>query len=88
MVVADGARTAIVAHYRVLNRPTGRAGWLRLRGLDPSRTYRVSSWPEPAPTPIRRGGDDLMGAGLALAAPSAADGDFTARVFVLESEEA
>jgi hypothetical protein len=29
-----------------------------------------------------------MGAGLALAAPSAADGDFTARVFILESEEA
>ena len=43
----DGSR-AIVGYYQVLNRPVPTADHLRLRGLDPDRTYRVSGWPDVA----------------------------------------
>ena len=66
---------------------------LRLRGLDPAAAYRVSVWPvtddaiEHA-NALVRGGDDLMAAGLFLDAErwaAAHQGDFWARVFVLEA---
>jgi alpha-galactosidase len=93
MTVADDARTAVVAYYRILNRPNSGPERLRLRGLDPAASYRVSIWPggtaeEDAPAnPIVLGGDVLMAAGLVIEAVrmSATPGDFRARLFVLES---
>jgi alpha-galactosidase len=85
MVVSADARTAIVAHYRLLNRPVQSARLLRLRGLDPTRRYQISHWPAEGPPATLHGGDELMSAGLRLPTPAAADGDFTARIFVLES---
>jgi hypothetical protein len=66
---------------------------VRLRGLDPAASYRVSVWPatgDPieAMNAIVRGGDDLMNAGLLLATErhaAARRGDFWARLFVLEA---
>ena len=93
MCVAPDARRAIVGYYRELNRPYPGPRRLRLRGLDPAATYRVSVWPttgdviEKANTRVR-GGDDLMAAGLLLDAErwaAALQGDFWARLFVLEA---
>jgi alpha-galactosidase len=90
MVVAPDRRTAIVAHVRILERPVQPPDRLRLRGLDPLRTYRVERFP-PADRPdssrvVARGGDELIGVGLALE-PDDADagprGDFSARIWVL-----
>jgi alpha-galactosidase len=92
MCVAPDERRAIVGYYRELNRAYPGPRRLRLRGLDPALAYRVSVWPttgdgiEQANT-IVRGGDDLMAAGLILDAErwaAAHQGDFWARVFVLE----
>ena len=93
MCVANGRRSAIVGLYRVLNRPVPGPDRLRLRGLDPEAQYRVSLWPSlrdglERRNAIVRGGDDLMSAGLLLAADrdeAAAWGDFWARLFVLEA---
>jgi alpha-galactosidase len=95
MAVSDDARRAVVGWYQVLNRPGPGPGRLRLRGLDPAATYRVSTWPNADDGPGRantgeRGGDELIQAGLALGlerAEAAGWGDFQARVFVLEAVE-
>jgi alpha-galactosidase len=92
MVASDDGRQAIVAYYRVLNHADRGPDYLRLRGLDRAATYRVTTWPQAAAesddTATHRGGDELMNAGLVLDAdkPSgAAEGDFWARLFVLEA---
>jgi alpha-galactosidase len=95
MAVSDDARRAVVGWYQVLNRPAPGPGRLRLRGLDPSTPYRVSTWPERDDGVARansgeRGGDELMTAGLFLGldrAEAAGQGDFRARLFVLEAGE-
>jgi alpha-galactosidase len=93
MVVAEDRRTAIAARYQELNRPVPGPDRLRLRGLDPRLSYRISLWPEPLDGSVLddvpvRGGDELMAAGL-VPAPSIRDagglGDFSARLFVLEA---
>jgi alpha-galactosidase len=95
MSVADDARTAVVGHYSILNRPNSGPRRLKLRGLDPAASYRVSIWTaaaaagdrEDPPTSIVLGGDVLMAAGLVLEGVrmSSTQGDFRARVYVLES---
>jgi hypothetical protein len=93
MSVADDARTAVVGHYSILNSPNHGPRRLKLRGLDPTVTYRVSVWSAAAeadasaPRPIVVGGDVLMAAGLAIESErmSATRGDFRARLYVLES---
>jgi alpha-galactosidase len=93
MAVGDDARTAIVGHYSILNSPNHGPRRLKLRGLDPTVTYRASVWSATteddasAPRPIVVGGDVLMAAGLAIESErmSATRGDFRARLYVLES---
>ncbi len=85
LVVAGDRRSAIAAHYRVLGRARPGPRRLRLRGLDPALGYRVTGWPDEAAIGAR-GGDELMAAGLELPANSAADGDFSARLYVLEAD--
>jgi alpha-galactosidase len=95
MVLSDDRRRAIVGHYRVLNRPVPGPDRLRLRGLDPSTRYDVSTWPrigdmiEEANSGVR-GGDDLMAVGLFVESSNPRDaeerGDFQARVFELVAE--
>ncbi|HEV8488687.1 MAG TPA: alpha-galactosidase [Candidatus Limnocylindrales bacterium] len=95
MTVSDDARRAVVGWYQVLNRPGPGLGRLRLRGLDPAATYAVSTWPDDGDglaraNAGRRGGDELMQAGLSLGldqAEAARRGDFQARLFVLEANE-
>ncbi len=93
MCVSDGRDRAVVGFYQVRNLPVPGPDRLRLSGLDPVRSYRVTLWPltgdglERA-NAIVRGGDDLMANGLLLAASKedvAARGDFWARVFVLDA---
>jgi alpha-galactosidase len=92
-VVAPDASRAIVGYYQILNRPVPAADRLRLRGLDPARTYRVAGWPDDAELLFRdnaglRGGDELMSVGLSLFAErhAAANwGDFHSWLFVLEA---
>jgi alpha-galactosidase len=97
MVVSDDRLRAVVGHYRVLNRPVPGPDRLRLRGLDPSLRYRVSSWPSTADAiePVNRavrGGDDLMTVGLFVESPNPRDaqvrGDFEARLFDVLAEPA
>ena len=97
MVVSDDRLRAVVGHYRVLNRPVPGPDRLRLRGLDPSLRYRVSSWPSTADAIERvnraiRGGDDLMTVGLFVESPNPRDaqvrGDFEARLFDVSAEPA
>ena len=45
MAASPDARRAVVGHYQVLNHPEANGDRLRLRGLDPALTYRVSVWP-------------------------------------------
>jgi alpha-galactosidase len=97
MTVSTDLLRAVVGHYRVLNRPNRGSSRLRLRGLDPKASYRVSVWPvgedqvSAANTGIR-GGDELMRVGLLVASDDPVDsrhvGDFTARLFDLEAEPA
>jgi len=95
MVLSEDARQAIVGHYRILNRPSPGPGRLRLRGLDATASYRVSTWPASGDAPdladaIVRGGDELMSAGLPLGAAgsgSAPGGDFQARLYGLEATD-
>ena len=97
MVVSEDRSRAVVGHYRVLNRPVPGPNRLRLRGLDPSLRYRVSSWPSTADAIERvnravRGGDDLMTVGLFVESPNPRDaqvrGDFEARLFDVSAEPA
>ena len=93
MTVAADRRSAIAAHYLVLSRPNPGSQRLRLRGLDPAASYRVSVWPQVGATgdgtasPTVLGGDELMAAGLVLEAnrSTAEKGDFRARLYVLEA---
>ncbi len=93
MTVARDVRSAIVGHYRILSRPNPGPQRLRLRGLDPTASYRLSIWPaagqvEGVPSkPVVLGGDELMAAGLVLESnrASAERGDFRARLYVLEA---
>jgi alpha-galactosidase len=91
MTIADDGGQAIVGCYEVLNRPEPPARRLRLRGLDPTASYRVSSWPVEDDELARanagvRGGDDLMSVGLFLGVGREARsvrGDFWSTLFVL-----
>ncbi len=72
-MVVDAARDhAIAAHYRVLAHPLPVRNRLRLRGLDPAATYRVTTWggdlaaPGPA---VERAGDELMTVGIGIDPP-------------------
>jgi alpha-galactosidase len=93
MVVAPDGSRAVVGYYQVLNRPVPAADRLRLRGLDASKAYRVSGWPDSGDPLSRhntglRGGDELMRVGLSLGADrheAAGWGDFRAWLFVLEA---
>jgi alpha-galactosidase len=93
MCVSEDRSRAIVGLYRVLNRPAPGVDRIRLRGLDPDREYRVAVWPVADDAVGRantlvRGGDDLEAAGLLLDVErheAAVQGDFWARLFVLEA---
>ncbi|HET7030466.1 MAG TPA: alpha-galactosidase [Candidatus Limnocylindrales bacterium] len=93
MVVAADRRRAIVAVYRVLNRPNPRVDRLPLRGLDETLDYRITAWPPgldgvSATNEITRRGDDLQANGLLFDVErhvSPEIGDFSARLFVLEA---
>jgi alpha-galactosidase len=93
MTVARDGRSAVVGHYRILSRPNPGPQRLRLRGLDPTAAYRVSTWPSAGQVaagpaiPVVLGGDELMSAGLVLESnrASAERGDFRARLYVLEA---
>jgi alpha-galactosidase len=93
MVTSADRRQAIVGAYRIRNRPSPGPERLRLRGLDPDATYRVTVWPD-RDDPVasanegERSGAELMVAGLSLTVDrgqSAALGDFRARLFVIEA---
>ncbi|MEO5918390.1 MAG: alpha-galactosidase, partial [Candidatus Limnocylindrales bacterium] len=91
MVVAPDRRSAIVAHYRILQRPIPPPDRLALRGLDPGLTYRVTPWPDrPGAHEVRRGGDLLMAIGLGLEPEDPSTGaprsDFEARLYVLSAD--
>ncbi len=98
MVVDAAGAHAIAGHYRVLAHPIPARSRLRLRGLDPGATYRVTTWTASFGTPagvIERRGDELMAVGLGIEPPdplpegAALDGirivrgDFQARLFEL-----
>lgn len=93
MCVSDDRRRAIVGFYRVLNRPAPGVDRVRLRGLDPDVEYRIGVWPATEDTVARantlvRRGDDLAANGLLFNVErheAARQGDFWARLFVLEA---
>jgi alpha-galactosidase len=93
LVVDAAARTAVVGYYRVLNRPSPGPTRVRLRGLDPAATYRVSTWPAIEDTLARanggeRSGAELQAAGLVIAGDrdeAGRRGDFWSRLFLLEA---
>jgi alpha-galactosidase len=93
MVVSDDRTRAVVACYRVLNRPAPRPDRVRLRGLDPALDYAISVWPATDDAVSRlnsgtRRGDDLAAIGLLLDGDrheAGEQGDFWSRLFVLES---
>jgi alpha-galactosidase len=89
MSVAPDRRSAIVGFYQVLSRASLGPRPLRLRGLDPAAMYKVTLWPPTAAAfqPLQLGGDALMAAGLVLEASrmSTLQGDFHARLYVLEA---
>jgi alpha-galactosidase len=93
MCVSDDARHAVVGWYRVLSRPVPGPSTVRLRGLDPTRRYRVRVWPPAQDTLVARnelvrGGDELMAVGLFLddePREAGVRGDFQARLFELEA---
>ena len=98
-VEGEDSRRAIVGWYRTLSRPMPARDRLRLRGLDPAATYRVTCWAgsfgEPVGT-FERAGDELMAVGLSIDPPDPElnpgreldpgrmpAGDFQARIFEL-----
>jgi alpha-galactosidase len=93
MVVSDDRRRAIVAWYRLLNRPNPQVDRLRLRELEPGLDYRITTWPAVDDAVARanaltRHGDDLQANGLLFDVErhEAMDvGDFWSRLFVLEA---
>ena len=103
MVAAVDGRRAVVGRYVVLNRPMPGPRRLRLRGLDPGATYRVTTWPDlersgadadagpgGSTGAVERGGDELLRVGLILGSDReevVTRGDFSATLFVLEAVE-
>ncbi len=99
MAVDDDGAHAVVGFYRVLGHPLPARMRLRLRGLDPEATYRVTTWMDTFEAPVAtadRAGDELMAVGLGIEPPDmplppneSSDGtrivrgDFTARLFEL-----
>jgi alpha-galactosidase len=97
MAVDDDASHAVVGWYRVLARPLPVRNRLRLRGLDPAGTYRVTTWLDGFAAPAGtadRAGDELLAIGLGIEPPDLpmprnesfdgtriARGDFQARLF-------
>jgi alpha-galactosidase len=95
MAVSADRKRGVVGHYRILNRPNPGPTRLRLRGLDPAASYRVSVWPAGSDAIVAansgvRGGDELMKIGLTVGSEDASDsslaGDFQARLFDLEAD--
>lgn len=86
MVVSPDKRQAIVGHYQTLSRPNQGPRRIRVRGLDPKATYRVTRWPDGGTHAAALGGDELMTAGLVVEASrvTPVQGDFRARLYVLE----
>jgi alpha-galactosidase len=99
MVVDEAGSHAIVGWYRALARPLPVRNRVRLRGLDPAATYRVTTWQgtfaEPAAT-VERAGDELLAVGLGIEPPDPLPppdesfdstrlvrGDYQARLFEL-----
>jgi alpha-galactosidase len=99
MVVDQSGSHAVVGFYRVLGHPLPVRNRLRLRGLDPAATYRVTTWMDTFEAPVAsvdRAGDELMAIGLGIEPPDmpfprgeSSDGtrivrgDFGARLFEL-----
>jgi len=99
MVVDAGGSHAVAAFYRVLAQPIPVRSRLRLRGLDPDATYRVTTWLESFEAPAAtwdRAGDELLAVGIGLEPPDLplppdesfdgsrlVRGDFQARLFEL-----
>ena len=97
MTVDDEGSRAVVGFYRVLARPLPVRRRIRLRGLDPAATYRVTTWMDTFAAPAAtadRTGDELMAVGLGIEPPDmpiprdeSSDGtrlvrgDFQARLF-------
>ncbi|HEY6568811.1 MAG TPA: alpha-galactosidase, partial [Candidatus Limnocylindrales bacterium] len=72
MAVDEAGAHAIVGFYRVLARPMPARDRLRLRGLDPAATYRVTTWMDTFGAPAAtadRAGDELMAIGLGIEPP-------------------
>ena len=87
MVAAADRQTAIAGHYQILSRPNPGPRRIRLRGLDPKATYRVTVWPGNEVHSASLGGDALMSAGIVVEGgrATAVQGDFRARLYVLEA---
>jgi alpha-galactosidase len=94
LVVDADAKRAVAGHYQVLHHGHAGPNRLRLRGLDPAATYRVTPWPARGDRVDRmnaglRGGDELMSVGLFLAPEGSGryppPADFQARLFDLEA---
>ncbi len=93
MSVAGDRRQAVVGLYQILAHADPGPGRLRLRGLDPAATYRVTTWPDENDRMARANagehtGAALMAAGLVLDLDrweTAGRGDFWARLFVLDA---
>ncbi len=87
MVVSPDQSEAIVAFYEVLGRPNPGFRELKLRGLDPDRTYRIAG------AGYEARGDELMFIGHKLAPAYTGtsidgvieSGDFTSQLFTLKS---
>ena len=94
MTVSADRQRAVVGHYRVLNRPNPGPSRLRLRGLDPSASYRVSVWPagrgrgrggqRGRPRRRRADADRPAGEPRGSRPTRSRQGDFTARLFDLK----
>ena len=99
MVVDDDGSHAVVGFYRELARPLPVRKRIRLRGLDPAATYRVTTWMDSFAAPVAtadRAGDELMAIGLGIEPPDmpipgaeppdgvrVVRGDFQARLYEL-----
>jgi alpha-galactosidase len=99
MAVDDDGSHAVVGFYRELARPLPVRKRIRLRGLDPAATYRVTTWMDSFAAPVAtadRAGDELMAIGLGIEPPDmpipgaeppdgvrVVRGDFQARLYEL-----
>jgi alpha-galactosidase len=99
MAVDEAGSHAVVGFYRVLARPLPVRKRIRLRGLDPAATYRVTTWMDSFEAPVAtadRAGDELMAIGIGIEPPDmpvpantspdgirVVRGDFQARLFDL-----